>query len=129
MAAVMLGTRDIPAVTSEVGPARHWLSELLERDHAAIVDDVVLLACELVTNAIRHTESTVIPLLVLDVGDAVRVEVTDAGSAGVPHLVQDDPESLNGRGLHLIDAISKGRWGSHADEAGRTVWFEISLST
>jgi hypothetical protein len=32
---------------------------------------------------------------------------------------------VNGRGLHLLDVVSGGRWGAHEDEDGRTVWFEI----
>jgi anti-sigma regulatory factor (Ser/Thr protein kinase) len=125
MAAVVLGTRDLPACPAEVAPARHWLTGLLH-DHPSIADDVVLLACETITNAIRHTRSATVSVVVLDTGDALRVEVTDDGSGGVPRLAEDDPEALTGRGLHLIDALSDG-WGTYTGDAGRTVWFERIL--
>lgn len=49
--------RSILAVPAEVAPARHWLCRLLAGDHAAIVDDVVLMACEALTNSICHSDS------------------------------------------------------------------------
>lgn len=131
MTAVILGVRDIVALPAEVAPARHWLHKLIADDHAAVVDEVVLLACEAVTNSIRHSDSgchgtpETITLVVSAIDGAIRVEVTDAGSATkTPHLIGDDPDAVNGRGLHLIDLLSGGRWGT-SDEGGRTVWFEV----
>jgi anti-sigma regulatory factor (Ser/Thr protein kinase) len=132
MTAVILGVRDIVALPAEVAPTRHWLHKLAADDHAAIIDDVVLLTCEVVTNSIRHSDSGchgtpgTITLVVSAIADAIRVEVTDAGSATkIPHLIGDDPDAVNGRGLHLIDLLSGGRWGT-SGEGGRTVWFEVA---
>lgn len=137
MAAVVLGSLEIRAVPDQVAPARHWLSALLATGHATVADDVVLMACEAVTNSICHSDSGIagkdggpgtVTLIVLDAGDIVRVEVIDAGSPyRVPRMADDGPDALHGRGLHLLDALSAGRWGSYADDGGRTVWFEVAV--
>jgi len=133
-----LGTYTISAISPEVAVARRWLSRLLADNHAAVLDDVVLLASETVANSILHSDSArlgengdpgVVTLTVLDVGDAVRVEVTDAGSdRTIPRIVNDGLDALNGRGLHMLDFLSGGRWGSYTDGGGRTVWFEIATN-
>jgi anti-sigma regulatory factor (Ser/Thr protein kinase) len=134
---VALGRLDIPARPDEVAPARHWLTKLLTDDHGAIVDDIVLMACEAITNAICHSDSGrtddqgdpgTVTLVVLDAASAMRVEVIDAGSpSGVPHVADEGPDALSGRGLYLLDVLSGGRWGSYVHASGRTVWFEVAL--
>ena len=101
-----LGTYTISAISPEVALARRWLSRLLAKDHAAVLDDVVLLASEVITNSILHSDSArlgesghpgIVTLTALDVGDAVRVEVTDAGSGRtIPRIVDDGLEAING---------------------------------
>lgn len=137
MAAVILGSLDIPARPAEVAPARHWLRKLLSGEDAAISDDVVLMTGEAITNSIRHSDSGIqrekgepgmVTLLVLSSESTMRVEVIDAGSRhNVPAVAGDDPDAVNGRGLQLIELLSEGRWGSYAHDDGRTVWFEIGL--
>lgn len=132
---VVLGALDIRAVPAEVGPARHWLAKLLADDHAAIADDVVLMACEAITNAICHSDSGhldrqgdpgAVTVVVLGTGRTVRVEVLDAGSPNsIPRLTDEGLEALSGRGLHLLEILSGGRWGSYDGDRGRTVWFEV----
>jgi anti-sigma regulatory factor (Ser/Thr protein kinase) len=131
-----LGTYTILAIPPEVARVRHWLAPLLAKDHSAVLDDVVLLASEVVTNSILHSDSArvgesgepgLVTLIAMDVGDAVRVEVTDAGSGRtIPRIVADDLDAIDGRGLHMLDFLSGGRWGTHTDDGGRTVWFEIA---
>jgi hypothetical protein len=36
-------------------------------------------------------------------------------------------DAVSGRGLHLLDVLSGGRWGSQVHDTGRTVWFEVAL--
>jgi anti-sigma regulatory factor (Ser/Thr protein kinase) len=137
MSAVILGALDIVALPEEVAPARHWLCKLLCNDHSEIIDDVVLMACEAITNSIRHSDSGdrdehgepgTITVLVLADSSALRIEVIDAGSpTSVPQVTDDGPDALNGRGLHMIDLLSVGRWGSYAHDDGRTVWFEMGI--
>jgi anti-sigma regulatory factor (Ser/Thr protein kinase) len=127
-----LARLDIPARPDEVAPARHWLTKLLAADHAAIVDDVVLMACEAITNAIRHSDSGrpdgTVALVVLGAANVMRVEVIDAGSkSSAPHVTDEGLDAVSGRGLHLLDVLSGGPWGSQAHDTGRTVWFEVAL--
>src|SRR3569833_3346409 len=115
MSAVILGALDIVALPAEGAPARHWLCKLLCNDHKEIIDDVVLMACEAITNSIRHSDSArrdeagepgTITLLVLADSDALRIEVSDAGShTRAPQKTDDELEAVNGRGLHLIDML------------------------
>jgi len=130
----VLGRLEIRATPAEVAPARHWLCKLLAGDHAAVVDDVVLMACEAITNSICHSDSGgigergepgTVSLLVWDTGAVLRVEVIDAGSAhNTPKVTDDGLDALSGRGLHMIDLLSGGRWGTLTHDNGRTVWFE-----
>jgi anti-sigma regulatory factor (Ser/Thr protein kinase) len=123
--ATVLGALDMAAEAYEVGHARRWLHELLAVDHASIADEVVLLGSELVTNSIRHSDSVELTVVVLAMGDAIRVEVADAGSAvNVPRMADSGLDAEMGRGLRMLDVLTHGRWGSFADDSGRTVWFE-----
>lgn len=137
MSAVILGALDIVALPAEVAPARHWLCKLLCNDHKEVIDDIVLMACEAITNSIRHSDSAdrdedgepgTVTLLVLGDAGALRVEVIDAGSrTSAPQVTDDGLDALSGRGLHMIDLLSGGRWGTYTHDNGRTVWFEIGF--
>lgn len=136
-APIVLGMRNIPAIPAEVSRTRHWLSGLLVKDHTSIVDDVVLLACELVTNSILHSDSAepgengepgTVTLVVSVTDGAVRVEVIDAGSEkSMPRVIAEDEDALNGRGLYMLAAMSD-RWDTYVDGVGRTTWFEITTT-
>ncbi len=88
-----------------------------------MLDDAVLGASELATNAIRHAGG----LLRVRTGvrdDSVRIEVEDGTTDDV---VQLDPGPLDtsGRGLVIVDGIST-TWGMEASATGgKVVWFEL----
>ncbi len=136
MAAVILASLDIAARPAEVAPARRWLCKLLDEEHPTITDDAVLMACEAITNSIRHSDSGsmdekgepgTVTLLVLTLGNALRIEIIDAGSQrNSPEMKDLGPDARSGRGLRMIDLLSEGRWGSYVHEDGRTVWFEVT---
>ena len=96
----------------------------------ALIEVIVLLAGELVTNAITHTPATTAGIgLVVVLGEkAVRVEVHDR-SQELPEQrgigVWDDEA---GRGLGLV-AMLASRWGVHVDQhgLGKAVWFEVHI--
>lgn len=104
---------------------RQWASGLLPACPAR--DDVVMVANELASNAIRHTSSgrggwfavelTCYPGL-------VRVAVADCGGSKEP-VVIEDPGGENGRGLFLVQQLS-ARMGISGNNSGRLVWADIT---
>lgn len=83
-------------------------------------DDVVLIASEMVTNALLHGEGE--PVLRLS-GSAwqVRVEVSD-DSPTLPAVRQAGSDG--GWGLRLLDQLSAG-WGAFPQGIGKVVWCEL----
>lgn len=103
--------------------ARRFVGRALEEGHYPEQDVVVLLANELVTNAILHTEAEFD--VVVDVaGRRVRVEVRDRSNRA-PAARSAAPESVAGRGLALIEALAAD-WGvDQIPDDGKAVWFEV----
>jgi anti-sigma regulatory factor (Ser/Thr protein kinase) len=90
----------------------------------AVVDDAVLVASELVANAIEHGGGTIDLRLDLEEG-AVRIQVTNEGTAGVPAVRTASTDDDGGRGLAITQELA-ARWG-WGREAGRTtVWAEFA---
>lgn len=87
-----------------------------------IVEDVVLLTSEVVTNAIIHGRSEV-RLRVLAAPGRLRIEVADENSRH-PQLPGEDADALDGRGVRILDALA-ARWGVRDERYGKTVWFEL----
>lgn len=110
----------LPAETGSIPRARRFVDESLP--DTCWADDVTLLVSELASNAVRHARS---PFTVAVGCDAatVRVEVADA-SPQLPVLQQPPVEAVTGRGLMIIEALSR-RWGVEPTETGKTVWFEV----
>jgi anti-sigma regulatory factor (Ser/Thr protein kinase) len=73
----------------------------------------VLLASELVTNAVVHGA----PPVEITVGDA---------HPDVPQPRHAMREDEHGRGLLLVDRLSD-RWGVDAHPPGKSVWFELEV--
>ena len=84
---------------------------------------VVLLASELVANAVRHAEADRIAVRFSVVSDHVRVEVGDEGPGFDAQIPPHNPGPTGGWGLRLVDELAD-RWGV-ADSDGSRVWFEI----
>jgi anti-sigma regulatory factor (Ser/Thr protein kinase) len=84
---------------------------------------VVLLASELVSNAVKHANAALIEIRCEVVPQSVRIEVVDAGPGfdAIPSV--RNPDAVGGWGLHLVDELST-RWGV-VDATGARVWFEI----
>ena len=91
-------------------------------------DAVVLLASELIANAVLHAPPPVC-LQLLAYADRVRIEVHDSTRAP-PRLHRPPPDAtgghLGGRGVWLIDQLAT-RWGHHDEGPGKAVWFEVQL--
>ncbi len=100
------------------GAVRAW-------DAGARADEIELVADELVTNVLLHTEgSAVVTLRVLDGSDRrLRIEVEDSSSA-LPRRRDAGEDGVSGRGLLLVDLLADV-WGVEARGGGKAVWCEF----
>lgn len=108
---------------------RRWVAELLRgRVDEEIVQDVQLIANELVSNAYDHGRWAVRVRVSLPTAGAprVRVEVDDT-SSDLPVLGRSRLTDLRGRGLVLVNALST-RWGARPKFGGKTVWADVATT-
>lgn len=85
----------------------------------------VLLASELVTNAVRHEPSKTVTLAISCSHGQLRIEVHDT-SCSLPVLVDAPADAEAGRGLMLVAALS-ARWGYYRTPAGKAVYFTLAF--
>lgn len=90
--------------------------------------DVILVASELVGNAVVHTTVEEDGLAVTwDVGpDTVFLEVHD-GSTTMPRRRSADGRDPSGRGLAIVDSLSAD-WGVRRTALGKQVWARVPVS-
>ncbi|MFJ4517440.1 ATP-binding protein [Streptomyces sp. NPDC088816] len=95
-----------------------WYLEELE-------DTAILVVSELVANAVKHTNSRVIRVVISRPSERfVRVGVVDRARV-MPELINpDDDLPTGGRGLLLVDALAE-RWGTDLHRWGKQVWAEL----
>ncbi|MFF9313986.1 SpoIIE family protein phosphatase [Streptomyces sp. NPDC014748] len=88
-------------------------------------DEIELVADELITNALMHTEgAAVVTLRVLSGTDRrLRVEVEDSSSA-LPRRREPGEQGVSGRGLLLVDRLTDV-WGVEARGGGKCMWCEF----
>jgi anti-sigma regulatory factor (Ser/Thr protein kinase) len=111
----------LPPEPASAGVARRLIEQVLgEIVRPAVIEVVVLLTNELVTNAVVHA-GTPVDVLVRDLHGSVQVEVWDAGRQ-VPVVADVVVESESGRGLRIVEALSEA-WGTDLGQDGKTVWF------
>ena len=84
----------------------------------------VLLASELVTNAITHEEGETVTLVITSACGQLRVEVHDT-SHSVPIPVDGPADAETGRGLMLVASLSK-EWGFFRTPTGKAVYFMLT---
>ena len=107
----------------DVPRSRAFTRQALDRSLAAVADDAALVVTELVTNALLHGGPPV-RLRLSEVPDGVRLEVADQG-AELPVAVRRSSVAMTGRGLALVDALSRS-WGVEPDaQGGKVVWAEL----
>jgi anti-sigma regulatory factor (Ser/Thr protein kinase) len=89
-----------------------------------MVDSVVLVVSELVTNSVIHGPGRPIQVLLsAEQGGTIRGEVRDEGETGAVEICEEIRGDGSGNGLRIVEAISE-RWGVY--EGSTHVWFEVA---
>ncbi|WP_030752722.1 SpoIIE family protein phosphatase [Streptomyces griseus] len=91
-------------------------------------DEIELVADELMTNALMHTDGgAIVTLRVLPGAERrLRVEVEDRSSA-LPRRREAGEAGVSGRGLLLVDQLSDD-WGVESRGGGKCVWCEFAVT-
>jgi anti-sigma regulatory factor (Ser/Thr protein kinase) len=89
-----------------------------------LVDDVVLLTSELVTNALLHGQAPIELRLREGVAHVV-LEVEDHATY-LPRRMRPSGDDEHGRGLQLVTLLAD-RWGTRPTSYGKTVWCVFTL--
>ncbi|WP_432545731.1 ATP-binding protein [Kineococcus sp. SYSU DK004] len=121
----------LPPSPRSVGVARWLITEWCAPwvKASEVEDDTVeaalLLASEVITNAVVHGEGMVHVALRRVDTTALRVEVSDEGG-GLPLIGAQRDDAESGRGIAMVEMLSS-RWGTDLDVGplGKTVWFEL----
>lgn len=118
-----------PADPAWIGRSRRWVVGLTQQAGASghAMRIVALLVTEAVANAVVHGPGHGDVVVHVTIADGVvRVGVRD-DSEVLPVVKDVGPAATGGRGMMLIDRLSR-RWGVERHRgAGKTVWFEVTL--
>ncbi|GAA2386138.1 SpoIIE family protein phosphatase [Streptomyces coeruleofuscus] len=115
-----------PGDPAALAEARHTIRTAVGVWGAADrADEIELVADELVTNALMHTEGSAIVTLRALTGSErrLRVEVEDSSSA-LPRRREAGESGVSGRGLLLVELLTDV-WGVEARGGGKAVWCEF----
>lgn len=115
-----------PAAMSRV---RRWIGRTLHATGEDLLDDVLLVADELLANAYEHTPGPrEVRLTYLPAPCRVVVEADDRSST-LPVLHSLAHQEPRGHGMRLINDLSAA-WGVHRDDTapGKTIWSRITRS-
>jgi anti-sigma regulatory factor (Ser/Thr protein kinase) len=126
------GTFRVSHEAASVPLARRALVRELDRCGAPgdAVDEVALVASELLGNAVRHAAPLGPDCVLLRwrvLPEAVQVEVVDGGGGPV-RVTSAAPGATSGRGMHLVSQIADA-WGTTDDGHGRrAVWASVATA-
>jgi serine phosphatase RsbU (regulator of sigma subunit) len=114
----------LPGELTAAHEARSLAAEQLEKWQLAdLVPIAQLLACELVTNAIRYADGPVTLRLIRE--NVLVCEVADSSPA-LPRLRLAARDEERGRGLQIVSRLSQ-QWGARRTACGKVVWCELAL--
>ncbi|MGH2704656.1 MAG: ATP-binding protein [Actinomycetota bacterium] len=125
--------RTFPATPQAPSGARRTLVSLTNELGNELMDDLQLIASELVTNAVCHAHLSPQDAVELKVNvrppppGTVRMEVRGPGVAFEPARRKAEVDETFGRGLFLVSCIVH-RWGVRQEGAEVAVWAEIDLA-
>ena len=117
----------LPRHPASVGAARRFLGRTCEEWHLeGCADAGSLVVSELAANAVQHTVDQIRVTLVSD-GSSLRIGVRDQ-TREAPATVAADIESLNGRGLVVVEALSAACGALPTGDGGKLVWARIAAT-
>jgi anti-sigma regulatory factor (Ser/Thr protein kinase) len=88
-------------------------------------DDIILAIGELASNAVLHARTNFAVILLMS-DDRLRVEVADYNPR-LPIAVAPPAGAVSGRGLMLVEAVSRS-WGVRPDASeGKRIWAEFCV--
>ncbi|GAB2849057.1 ATP-binding protein [Streptomyces deserti] len=125
-----------PAVDASVPQARHAVRDLLLRQGVPVSEDLVdgllLIVSELVTNAVKHA-AVLSPMLAVEVtvgAEWIRVSVED-NHPYRPTALEAAHSETGGRGLLLVREITLEAGGvcdvEHTTSGGKVIWAALPL--
>jgi anti-sigma regulatory factor (Ser/Thr protein kinase) len=117
----------LPSSVSSPQLARAFLRTTLETWRLDGFGDVTeLLVTELVANVVTHVGAPM-TLRVFRHPSTMRVEIDDPSTA-MPVVRHPGTADEHGRGVLLVDRLADA-WGVEPRADGKTVWFELDVST
>lgn len=115
----------LPPNDSSAALGRRFVRDVLNSNQLAdVADTAVLLASELITNAVLHGRSEVELSVEID-SIGVKVSAGDLNSR-LPVMQPSDELALDGRGIAIVNLLAS-QWGVTATEDGKTVWFCLEV--
>lgn len=127
--------RELLRITTRCAPyapgvVRGALCHLPKRDLRWILGDAVLVASELVANAVLHSCCAADDLLSVEMrecSDCLEIAVSDPGTSGRSARPVDRPLGGGGLGLKVVEQLTRD-WGADRRPGGYRVWAQLALS-
>ncbi|MCE6997135.1 ATP-binding protein [Saccharothrix sp. S26] len=120
---------DLSAPVPPLAQIRQWLATALADLADDLLQDLLLLCTELVSNAYDHAcAPRRLRVHRSRDRDALRIEVDDGSPDRLPVTGTSRLGAFRGRGLLMVDTLSRRRWGTQLGAEGKTVWAELPLS-
>ena len=93
-----------------------------------VLGDAMLVASELVTNAVRHSLCSDHDFLSVSISrdGRLRISVIDPGGSGKDAEIADRPLELGGLGLKVVEELAAS-WGTERRVDGYRVWAELEV--
>lgn len=114
-------TLELVGTAPETAKVRRWAQSVLSNLHEDDLLDVLLVITELAANVYDHARFPARLKLRMSVEPCFVSIVAEDASPVSPQLRPSVPDSIRGRGLVLVNQLSK-QWGVMRRAAGKSVW-------
>ncbi|ROP34911.1 ATP-binding protein [Saccharothrix texasensis] len=120
---------DLTTPVAPLAQIRQWLATVLAELAEDVLQDLMLICTELVSNAYDHARAPrQLRVRRSRDSDSLLIEVDDGSPELLPVAGASRLGAFRGRGLVMVDHLSQRRWGTHLAAEGKTVWAELPLS-